>query len=353
MTSHALLGKLPFRTALASFSALDQYLNKSSRQFLVLSEGGLVDLVKHFASLEFSRSNKFDARCTTEDGEYYFVETDEIKRPPRQAVSVLDWSFGIHRAVYYDPYGVYPSLREGKVTLNPDASPQDQVLDAAIVLARYGFELDGTPPVWDGTLDLDTQRMLLKVLLEGEHSWRGFEVLDRTGFLESQWPVLHRMKYVDQAKEFHPEGDVWQHTLETLKYRKRNDPILSLALLLHDVGKPDSEEVDGNKFHRHAQIGAGSARRFLQDLQFTDDEVRDVEYLVRNHMVPNFLTALPSRTLEDLMLNPRFGDLLELYRCDLSSSFRGPDPYYEACRFVKSFRRNLRNPYRGVGRRRR
>ena len=149
-------------------------------------------------------------------------------------------------------------------------------------------------------------------------------------------------------KEFHPEGDVWDHTLETLKYRKTRDLRLSLGLLLHDIGKPRARREAGNAFDRHAQIGRSIGRRFLQRLCFDEQIIEDVCFLVNHHMLPAFISRLPFFRTEKVMSSHLFPLLLELYRCDLSSTFRSPEDYYTACKTYRKFLKNIRNPFRNT-----
>jgi poly(A) polymerase len=168
---------------------------------------------------------------------------------------------------------------------------------------------------------------------------------------------------VDHSKEFHPEGNVWTHTLETFRYRKpapRNretaprkqgtcrkayDLRLSLGLLLHDVGKPLAESSGSRRFDGHAELGAGAARKFLERLGFEPALIGDVFYLVKNHMLPAALPRLPLARTGEIMESPLFPVLMELYRCDESSSFKGPDGYYKSSAAYQAYLRRRRNPY--------
>jgi poly(A) polymerase len=158
---------------------------------------------------------------------------------------------------------------------------------------------------------------------------------------------------VDHSKEFHPEGNVWKHTLETFRYRKAGqksvyDLRLSLGLLLHDTGKPAAESSGSRRFDGHAELGERQARRFLERLGFGASLIADVCYLVRNHMLPAALPRLPLIRTGEIMASPLFPTLLELYRCDESSSFKGLDAYYKSSATYQSFLRHCRNPYRSA-----
>ena len=287
---------------------------------------------------------------------------------------------------FYDPNGIYPYLRylrdgtrygddavpdvsasdvsvQWLGTINANAAPYRLLFDAAITLARYfpqtgvkginalATRLAGTDKTAPGT---EEQRLLLTELLNAANPAPGFELLKRCGFIASYWPELAVLDDVDHSKEFHPEGNVWKHTMEALRYRKPRaggsgfDPLLSLGLLLHDVGKPLSYSAGGRRFDGHAELGSSQSRRFLERLGFSAQMVRDVCYLVRNHMLPAALPRLPLIRTGEIMSSPLFPLLMELYRCDESSSFKGLDGYYQSSAAYKSFLKHSRNPYRSA-----
>jgi poly(A) polymerase len=240
-------------------------------------------------------------------------------------------------------------------------------MDAAVILARYGdSEAAGCPPPNPAELLrlLDTlapgslpgpeaQRLLLTALLVSSRPDRGLELLQAAGFIRELWPELALLDNVDHSKEFHPEGNVCTHTLVTFRYRKpmghnqgAYDFRLSLGLLLHDAGKPLAARSGGNRFDGHAELGARVARKFLERLGYDPSLIGDIHYLVRNHMLPAALPRLPLTRTQEILESPLFPTLLELYRCDESSSFRGPEGYYESSAAYQTYLRNRRNPYR-------
>jgi poly(A) polymerase len=295
---------------------------------------------------------------------------------------------------FYDPLGVYPllrSLRDGKPAgtlpvktpppgpaepwwagLNPETGRWRAVMDGALILARYSPPAD--TPVEDGRRDVsemagsfrglaagqppgaEGQRVFLTSLLVSERPDLGLELLNEAGFVDEFWPELARLDNVDHSKEFHPEGNVWTHTLETFRYRKpaprkqgtcRNayDLRLSLGLLLHDVGKPLAASSGSRRFDGHAELGAGAARKVLERLGFETALIGDIFYLVKNHMLPAALPRLPLVRTGEIMESPLFPALMELYRCDESSSFKGLDAYYKSSAAYRAYLRRRRNPY--------
>jgi poly(A) polymerase len=240
-------------------------------------------------------------------------------------------------------------------------------MDGALILARY--EAAEPPPVAkiagmlrglkaDVPPSQEIQRVLLTGILISPRPDCGLELLKAAGFLGEFWPELAGMDDVDHSKEFHPEGNVWKHTMETFRYRKTTgrpalrsrgkayDLLLSLGLLLHDLGKPLAAASGSRRFDGHAELGARAAWKFLERLGYDPGMIQDVCYLVKNHMLPAALPRLPLTRTGEILESPLFPTLLELYRCDESSSFKGLEGYYESSAAYQAYLRYRRNPYR-------
>lgn len=173
---------------------------------------------------------------------------------------------------------------------------------------------------------------LVRILTEGA-ARRGFELLDASGLLDEILPDVARMKGVEQPPRYHPEGDVWTHTLLLLGQLKNPTPSLALSALLHDVGKPPTfRRADRIRFDGHAALGAAITVRILNALRFSNDEIRRVESAVRNHM--RFMDAprMKESTLKRFFRLPHFEELLELHRIDCLASHGLLDNYH----FVRS-----------------
>ena len=154
------------------------------------------------------------------------------------------------------------------------------------------------------------------------------------------------MSLIKQTKDHHPEGDVWLHVLEALKYRKRNDLLLSFAILLHDLGKTVVAGTRDKPYADHAHQGAILAERFLRRLEFPLSFIQAVSFLIRYHMMPEALPKMPLYRIEKLLRHELFPTLLELYRADLLATFQGPQKYYTACNLYRSFLKTRSNPFR-------
>jgi poly(A) polymerase len=328
----------------SSFTALDAYFGfKKAPVSFAIAVCALQDLARILDDLEYPGLYYADAAV----GELsYFRCVDSLAALERSAFPQLDLLRDAERDVFVDHWGVYPSLREKSAAIGP-ASAEEQLFESAILVSRYAYEPpDNSLPPLPRDFAPKAQRDMLKLIVTSPHPERGLELLRRSGFVDAYWPELASLSGTGQSKEFHPEGDAWAHTLETFRYRKLPELSLSLALLLHDVGKPKAAASEGHKFDRHAEIGRSIAERFLNRLGFSPSLIDDVSFFVRYHMMPAALPRLPANRLENVIDDPRFPILLELYKCDELSTFRGPDGYYDACAAYKTWLKNARNPWR-------
>ena len=163
---------------------------------------------------------------------------------------------------------------------------------------------------------------LTRMLTEGR-ARRAFELLDETGLLEQVLPEVKRMQGVEQPPEWHPEGDVWTHTLLLLeKLPERVQPTLAWAALLHDVGKPPTfvRAPDRIRFNGHAEIGTHMAGEICRRLRFSNEETAQILSLVANHMRFADVEKMKESTLKRFFRLPHFEEHLALHQLDCVSS---------------------------------
>ena len=180
---------------------------------------------------------------------------------------------------------------------------------------------------------------LTKLLTEGA-ARRGFELLDDTGLLQQLLPEIAAMKGVEQPPEFHPEGDVWIHTLLMIEQLPEGcSPTLAWGVLLHDVGKPPafkpvSETGDRIRFDGHVEVGVRMAQDICRRLRFSNEETEQITALVANHMRFKDVAQMRTSTLKRFVRLPRFDEHLELHRLDCLSSHRRLESYGFVQRFL-------------------
>lgn len=163
---------------------------------------------------------------------------------------------------------------------------------------------------------------LTRMLTEG-HARRAFLLLDECGLLQEVLPEITKMKGVAQPPEFHPEGDVFVHTLLLLDNLPHPcPPTLAWGALLHDVGKPATFRIapDRIRFDDHVDVGVKIAEEICDSLRFSKDDTAQVLALVDNHMRFGHVSRMKESTLKRFLRLPKFGEHLALHRADSLAS---------------------------------
>lgn len=180
---------------------------------------------------------------------------------------------------------------------------------------------------------------LTKLLTEGA-ARRGFELLDQTQLLTEVLPEVSRMKGIEQPPQFHPEGDVWTHTLLMIGQLPAGcSETLAWGVLLHDVGKPPtftppSGPHDRIRFDEHVEVGARMAEEICRRLRFSNDTTEQVVKLVANHLRFKDVARMKPSTLKRFVRLNRFDEHLELHRLDCLASHRNLTSYDFVRRFL-------------------
>ena len=210
-----------------------------------------------------------------------------------------------------------------------------RMLRAIRFAARFGFEIEPATMaairrLHDRITRVSPERIrdeLVRILTEGA-ARLGLELLDSSGLLKDILPEVAAMKGVQQPPEFHPEGDVWTHTLLMLEGLRSPTATLALGVLLHDVGKPGTFRVaERIRFDGHVELGEKIARDILTRLRFSNAEIEQVIALVSNHMRFGRVHEMRESKLKRMLRMDRFDEHLELHRLDCSASHGNLENY--------------------------
>jgi poly(A) polymerase len=201
--------------------------------------------------------------------------------------------------------------------------------------ARFGFDLEsGTEAAMRGLGSrlsaVSRERVrdeLTKMLTEGR-ARRAFELLDETGLVGEVLPEVARMKGVEQPPQYHPEGDVWVHTLGLLEQLEEGcSATLAWGALLHDVGKPPTfrRAPDRIRFDGHVEVGVAMGAEILRRFRFSNDDMRQILALIENHMRFADAVRMKTSTLKRFFRLPEFEEHLALHRMDCVAGSRNLD----------------------------
>ncbi|HEV8354750.1 MAG TPA: CCA tRNA nucleotidyltransferase [bacterium] len=211
-----------------------------------------------------------------------------------------------------------------------------RMLRAVRLAAQLDFELDPDTMVAIqrqapalARVSAERIRDELLRLLTSPGRARGLGLLDTSGLLEVVLPEVAAMHGVEQPPEFHPEGDVFTHTVLALEHLRDPSPELAMATLLHDVGKPPTFEraPDRIRFNGHAEVGARLAAAIGRRLRLSGDQMTRVERLVADHLRIKDLQQMRPAKMQRFLLRPDAAEHLELHRADCLASHGSLDLY--------------------------
>jgi poly(A) polymerase len=203
---------------------------------------------------------------------------------------------------------------------------QLRLLRAVRFAARFGFAIEpvtlaairAMAPKISSVSRERVREELTKMLTEG-HARRAFELLDETGLLAEVLPEIAKMKGVQQPAQYHPEGDVWTHTLMLLEQLEAGAPLtLAWGALLHDVGKPATFRVapDRIRFDGHVDVGVAMGAEICRRFRFSNDETHQILALIENHMRFADADRMKPSTLKRFFRLEEFPQHLALHKMD-------------------------------------
>jgi poly(A) polymerase len=267
---------------------------------------------------------------------------DEVRfcRDPREDVARRDFTINGMlldplRGEVIDYVGGRDDLKAGIVRTIGDpqgrfAEDKLRMLRALRFASRFAYEID---PATFAAIQKSAHEIevvsrervrdeLTRMLTEG-NGRRAFLLLDESGLLKHVLPEISAMKGVAQPPQFHPEGDVFAHTLLLLENLPQPCPLtLAWGALLHDVGKPATFRVapDRIRFDGHVDVGVKIAEEICKRLRFSNDDAAQILALIDNHMRFGHVTRMKESTLKKFLRMPRFDQHLALHRADSLAS---------------------------------
>lgn len=244
--------------------------------------------------------------------------------------------YDIKTDFFIDPHGGREDIEKGIIRHVDDKSFVEdplRVLRAVQFVARFNFTLETNTlklcqkMVKDKMLnELPKERIFeeyKKLLLKANKPSQGFQLLDELGAL---YPELKEIQGVKQDKTFHPEGDVWTHTMMSIDAMaelktgdNKRDLMLLLATLCHDLGKAEATEVIKGKVHSigHENI-LGPTKSLLDKLSDEKALFETISPLIKEHLIPSQLYTQQSKdpAIRRLSTRVNIEDLVILARAD-------------------------------------
>lgn len=221
-----------------------------------------------------------------------------------------------------------------------------RLLRAVRFAARFGFAIEertygAIESLVELTVRVSAERLgqELRMILTDREPATALRLMDELGMLCVVFPELEDAKGCEQPENYHPEGDVFVHTVLTVEALGAHpDFVLAMAALLHDIGKPEASRLGGPKrFPEHCQIGREMAYQICRRLRLSNEETERICWLVERHLYFKDAPRMKESTLKRLFAEPGFEQLAELHRADALASWGN----LEAYEYVMARRRSM------------
>jgi tRNA nucleotidyltransferase (CCA-adding enzyme) len=253
------------------------------------------------------------AESKSGQGHKGFVVTSDPFMDPKDAAARRDFTVNaiaidLDSGAFVDPWGGIADLERGVLRHVSPAFDEDplRVLRAAQFAARFCLDVHEDTLARCRTLlpelvTLPVERVwgeMHKLVDKGVWPSLGLELLRKVGAVELLFPELHAMIGCRQEQEWHPEGDVWRHTLLVTDEAARlciaeglvGDERVRVVLgaLCHDLGKPSTTAFERGRWRSkdHEAGGEAPTRSFLARIGAPHALIDDVVALVREHLKP-------------------------------------------------------------------
>ena len=266
---------------------------------------------RHPENISYTTDFSLDAqrRDFTVNAMMYDLETDEL----------LDFNNGIDDL----RRGILRTVGDPVCRFNEDYL---RILRAIRFAAKLGFTLDGQLESALKThahlvKELSCERIFseLDMMLTGKAPARAIRLLESCGILDHLLPEVAVLRHITQPPQFHPEGDVLEHTLLMLSHMALHSRRLAWSVLLHDVGKAATRSVDANgriRFFSHESKGAEIAETICRRLRMPVSDMESCIHAVTFHMRFASVTNMKTAKLRKLIGEADFAMELELHRLD-------------------------------------
>jgi len=205
-----------------------------------------------------------------------------------------------------------------------------RLLRAVRFASTLGFEIEKN--TWDALCkhasrihDVSPERIreeLVKIFTRSGAA-RGFVLLSESGLMKEILPEVEALRGVEQPPNFHPEGDVFEHTRLLLEHlHPPVSTVLAFSALFHDIGKPKTAAIRKGRltFYEHSEAGVKIAVEIMRRLRFSNEEIDGVAECVANHMKFMDVQKMRAGKLKQFISRPHFEDEMELHRVDCTAS---------------------------------
>ena len=334
-----------------------KYKRRQIKIYKILTDINVAEIGRYFPNLIFSGGCNFDCYTILDENTIltFLIIEDGVKDNFEYLESIYQIENNPLFLLFYSPIeDKYYSMNEkfldslGKNSCNIVIEKQlfiDDLLDISLLASETELSIkinsinisrfnDKSNYYYN---DDNFQKFLpfLELTLTSLNPYKGFLFLEKINLLSFFFPFLNDLKGIEQDRYLHPEGDVFQHTMQCFKYVKNPSLRLTLGLLLHDYGKSISRGQNGSGFKFHSSSGAKKVKEILTPFGYSETLIKDVEFLVEFHMINSYFHRISNDDKERLFNNALGLELLKLYKADTLGSTGKMDLYYDVLSHLK------------------
>lgn len=319
---------------LGGFSAYQRFIDQKNFYNHIYTDLPMHEMATKLSDLKIGLGESFDGFLQAGGCNYLIYFCDNISDFQELKDKARDWFsfnlqgffYDLNQDKYLDVFGQYAKKELKAIS---DSIPADFLLEALtlsasgkipILFNKEDFEVIGEPSCL-------FFRFMFEELVSRGKTFEAFSLYHKFGLLDKYLPEIAVLEQIHHDKDYHPEGDGLAHTLECLKYLKSRNLVLAWSVILHDIGKPDSECSNKRKFDNHAQIGGVLAEKVLGRMGYSDEFIQKVVFLVKNHMLPMFIPHMTYQEKNRLAEEPLLKELFQLFKIDILGSHRDMDYY--------------------------
>jgi len=332
-------------TYFSGFTTRNIILKIPSKIYYILTTADLITLSQLFEHIDFPGKPDYNAELKLEDIIIRFkivnlspqkIDFSILRKESLKELFTVDTLYyDPQREIFLDPLECYYDFRKKKLIPVPDfedsyKNSPHKILHGFFLLAHINFtlpeELAEKIEKIPFTIKDDYREELrqgLTEVLTSKNPFIALSYMDRFHIIEEIFSEPTPARSVPQNKDFHPEGNVYEHTIECFKYIKKPPISLALALLLHDTGKPSTATIKGKilSFRGHSGVGVKIARKALRRLGYENKIIENVAFLIRYHLLTHEFRNLTEEEKLKFMQEPMFHNLLKLYKADVLSCY--------------------------------
>lgn len=257
----------------------------------------------------------------------------------REAASRRDFTinsiyFDMETKKIYDFYNGITDIENKKINIIKESNIKDdsaRILRAFQFQSRFDFEIDKECGEYlkkylELTYNLPKERVFIeieKILMKSEKPSKAFWELKKIGWLKRVFPELDILETVEQGKKYHPEGNVFIHTMLALDFLplKEREIDVMFAILFHDIGKavvPNIVDGDNIHFYGHDKIGSKMVNEILSRTTEKKEILEMVAKLIEYHMYPlQIKKEISSKGIKKIASKVNFEKLMKLHKADM------------------------------------